>query len=69
MAEERPAENGVTRQPEYDRGEWYNPKLDNLSDGTRQVLEMYSKITSDQVIPHLFAIVRYTQAQVPLERR
>ena len=37
--------------------EWYNTSLDDISDSTRDVLENYSKIPSDQVIPHCLKIV------------
>lgn len=44
-------------QDHYDMGQWFKAELD-LSDSTRKVLEEYSKIPSDQILPHVYAIVR-----------
>lgn len=36
---------------------WYLPDAPDLSDSTRDVLENYSHIESDQVIPHVLKVV------------
>lgn len=37
---------------------WYMPTLSNLTDGQRDLLENYSKISSEHVIPHILEVVR-----------
>lgn len=36
---------------------WYKPTLETLSLATRNLLEAYSKIPEDQVIPHIYEVV------------
>lgn len=36
---------------------WYNEHLEKLSDGTRELLENYSGIPKDQVLPHIYKVV------------
>lgn len=36
---------------------WYTETLDNLSDATRELLETYSKIPADDVVPHIYRVV------------
>ena len=46
-----------TRDDTYAREHFFKEELP-LSDSTRQVLETYSNISPDQVLPHVYAIVR-----------
>ena len=41
----------------YDKSHWYSEDLPKLSDSTRQLLEEYSKVPSNEVVPHVSAIV------------
>lgn len=36
---------------------WYTPTLENISDAQRDLLENYSKIEPDRVIPHILEVV------------
>lgn len=36
---------------------WYTPTLDNVSDVQRDLLENYSHIKPDRVIPHILEVV------------
>lgn len=40
-------------------GGWYTNEPPDLKPATREILEKYSKIPPDQVIPHIQAIVSY----------
>jgi hypothetical protein len=37
---------------------WYTPTLDTISDTQRDLLENYSHIAPDRVIPHILEVVR-----------
>lgn len=39
---------------------WYTPTLENVSEAQRDLLENYSHIEPDRVIPHILEIVRYS---------
>jgi hypothetical protein len=41
---------------------WYTPTLDNISDAQRDLLENYSKIAPDCVIPYILQVVRILQS-------
>lgn len=36
---------------------WYAPTLESISDAQRDLLENYSKIPRDRVIPHILEVV------------
>jgi hypothetical protein len=36
---------------------WYTPTLENLTEPQRDLLENYSHITPDRVIPHILEVV------------
>lgn len=38
--------------------EWYTPILENISEAQRDLLENYSHISPDSVIPHILEVVR-----------
>ena len=48
---------------------WYEPTLENITSAQRDVLENYSGIPPDRVIPHILAVVGYHFALVPLLTR
>jgi len=37
--------------------EWYDEKLESIDDATRVVLEKYSGVPSERVIPHILEMV------------
>ena len=37
---------------------WYTPTLENISEAQRDLLENYSHIAPDRVIPHILEVVR-----------
>jgi len=39
------------------KAQWYSEKLDSLDDSTRTLLEKYSGIKPDRVIPHILELV------------
>ena len=41
--------------------EWYNEKLESIDGTTRVVLEKYSGIPSERVVPHILEIVNLTR--------
>lgn len=47
--------NSVPTMPS--RPEWYTEKLESVDEATRTVLEKYSGIPPDGVIPHILKIV------------
>lgn len=44
---------------------WYTADLETISEPARQLLETYSKIPPDQVIPHIIRIVRPSPSFTP----
>lgn len=48
---------------------WYNEYLEDLNPGTRELLESYSEIPQDQILPHIYKVVRRLQAEVVLHDR
>jgi len=45
---------------------WYNERLEELNDGTRELLESYSGIPKDQVMPHIYKVVCHHFSKVIL---
>ena len=44
-------------KPEHTSYQWYSTEQPNLRQETRQLLESYSKIPPDEILPHVNAIV------------
>jgi len=44
--------------------EWYNENLESLNDDTRAVLENYSGLSSERVIPHVTELVRSRESRL-----
>lgn len=45
---------------------WYTPTLENVSDVQRDLLEKYSNIQPDRVIPHILEVVRASYRVDPI---
>ena len=52
------AKDDMEQQTGYKRSDWYLPDITEVGELAREVLEKYSHISPDEVVPHVLAIVR-----------